>query len=209
MLLSDPHGPAFTLPAQLRDYPEWHRGRCRYGLWMILVEQPPLLEHIRQLQRQLADLLHPCGARQPHLTLFVCGFEQPRPRHDDDFTPHLLQAQLEALGSDAGAPCELPLRTADAFASAAILPVDDPENRLADWRATLARTSREIRQQHYLPHLTLGLFKQRIAADALRERLLELAPPPEPLQVSALHYASYEARDLFGALRSQRHINLR
>ena len=35
MLFSDPaNSPAETLVTELRDYPQWHRGRQRYGVWV-------------------------------------------------------------------------------------------------------------------------------------------------------------------------------
>ena len=91
MLLSDT-GVSFaeTTVAQLRDYPEWHRGRCRYAIWMIPINCPKVLACIDQVTASLADLLHP-SRRQPHITLFVCGFEGESVSHDDDFTPAQLQ----------------------------------------------------------------------------------------------------------------------
>ncbi len=194
---------AQTLPAELRDYPEWHRGRPRYGLWMIPVEQPALLAYIAALQTQLADLLHPPGARQAHLTLFVCGFEQPRVQFDDDFPPARLAAQQAALQAAFTAPCELPLGAVDSFASAAFIPVGDPQRQLAAWREQLAACSREIRQADYVPHITLGLYRRRLPAAQLRARLAALPAPPQALRVEQLHYASYASVEQFGALHSQ------
>lgn len=197
-----------TLPAELRDYPEWHRGRPRYGIWMIPVRQPALLSYITELQSQLADLLHPPGARQAHLTLFVCGFAQPAERFDDDFTPQRLQAQIKQLRRSAGPACTLPLGAPDSFASAAFLPVGDPEGRLARWRAILGSASEEIRQADYVPHITLGLYRRQIDAQTLRQRLAELPATELTLEVDELHYASYESGAQFGALHSEYRVAL-
>lgn len=145
--------PRHTLPAELRDYPRWHRGRPHYAVWMVEVQQPALLAYIQHLQEQLADLLHPPGARQPHLTLFVCGFPQASQRYADDFTPARLDSQLQHLRPRAGSACVLPLGAADSFASAAFIPVYDPQQRLANWRQALAAGSREIRQAEYIAHI--------------------------------------------------------
>src|SRR5690606_22906265 len=155
-----------------------------------------------------ADLLHPPGARQAHLTLFVCGFAQPAERFDDDFTPQRLQAQIEQLRRSAGPACELPLGAPDSFASAAFLPVGDPEGRLARWRAILGSASEEIRQADYVPHITLGLYRRQIDAQTLRQRLAELPAPTLDLIVDELHYASYESREQFGALHSEHRVAL-
>lgn len=204
MLFSDAErGPRETLATELRDYPEWHRGRRRYGVWLAPVTDPALLGYVGDAQRQLADLIHASPQRQPHLTLFVCGFEQPARVADDDFSPAQLQRQIELLGASRGPACVLPLGRPDSFASAAFLPVGDPSGRLDGWRRTLGEAAREVRQAVYVPHVTLGLYRRRVGADVIRRRLAQLAPPPVPLRVGQLHYATYDARTLFGPLESR------
>lgn len=204
MLFSDPlASPAETLVAELRDYPEWHRGRERYGVWIAPVEQPALLAYIDEARRRLGDLLHPSPQRQPHLTVFVCGFHQPCAVHDDDFPPDRLQRQITLLESAIGAPCTLPLAAPDSFASAAFIPVGDPEGRLAQWRVLLGHASREVRQAAYVPHLTLGLYRRRLGADALRQRLAAIEAPSVALSIRQLHYVTYDARSQFGPLHVQ------
>lgn len=204
MLFSDPlASPAETLVANLRDYPEWHRGRERYGVWIAPVEQPALLAYIAEVRRELDNLLHPCPDRQPHLTVFVCGFDQPAAVHDDDFPPDRLQRQITLLEANPGAPCTLPLAAPDSFASAAFIPVGDPEGRLAQWRTLLGGASREVRQAHYVPHITLGLYRRRISADALRQRLAAIDAPNVALSINQLHYVTYDTRSHFGPLHRQ------
>jgi 2'-5' RNA ligase len=209
MLFSDArHGPSETIVAELRDYPEWHRGRLRFGVWMISVEDPALLDYIESAQRRLADLLHPSLQRQPHLTMFVCGFEQSACIADDDFSPMQLQAQIDALHRERGTSCSLPLAGPDSFASAAFIPVGDPEGRLTIWREVLGRKVREVRQAPYTPHITLGLYRRKITAEIVRQRLSEIEAPPVSLRVGSLHYATYDARLQFGSLESQRRLVL-
>lgn len=204
MLFSDPQAsPAETLVAELRDYPEWHRGRERYGVWVAFVEQPALLAYIEEARRQLDDLLHPSPQRQPHLTLFVCGFPQAENVHDDDFPAERLQRQITLLEESIGTPCTLPLAALDSFASAAFIPVGDPEGRLAQWRTLLARGSREVRQAPYVPHITLGLYRRRISANALRQRLATIEASSVALSIDQLHYVTYDARNHFGPLVSE------
>jgi len=127
MLISDvKHGPSETVIAELRDYPEWHRQRQRYGVWIVPVNDPLLLDYIEATRRRLADLLHSSEQRQPHLTLFVCGFEQRARIADDDFAPAQLHQQIESLQSLRSAECSLPLGAPDSFAGAAFIPVTDP-----------------------------------------------------------------------------------
>ncbi len=209
MLFSDPvSAPAETLVASLRDYPEWHRGRERYGVWIVPVVQPALLAYIDEVRRQLQDLLHPCPERQPHLTLFVCGFDQPVRTYDDDFVAMQLQQQVARLQAGAGSACALPLARPDSFASAAFIPVGDPEGRLAAWRATLRAAGREVRQAAYVPHITLGLYRRCVAASEIRARLGALQAPDPWLAVEQLHYATYLARSQFGALHAHHRVML-
>lgn len=209
MLFSDPvAAPAETWPAPWRDYPEWHRGRQRYGVWIVPIEQADLLDWLDACRRQLHDLLHPSPQRPPHLTVFVCGFEQPRRVHDDDFTAQACERQLAALRAHASAPSALPLACVDSFASAAFVPVGDPQGLLAGWRHRLGQASREIRQSAYVPHITLGLYRKRVEAAALRQRLQALPAPSVALQVKRLIYATYVARQHMGPLRAQHIVSM-
>ena len=209
MLLSHPsQAPDETLVAELRDYPEWHRGRRRYAIWMAPVHCPALLAYLCELQARLGDLLH-ATERQAHLTLFVCGFEQPQARADDDFTAAQLRRQIDALARLRSPAGTLELGAPDSFASAAFVPVIDRHGLLQRWRAALAQGGREVRQAAYVPHITLGLYKRRIGAGELRQRLAELpAAPHSQLQIDELHFATYASDALFGRLDTQRRIPL-
>ena len=209
MLLSDTRaGPRESLVAELRDYPEWHRGRARYGVWLVPVFDESLHDYVRAARQCLSDLLHPSPQRQLHLTLFVCGFEQPARLADDDFTPAQLRRQIELLGQARGGPCVLPLGPVDSFASAAFIPVGDPAGRLSRWRHVLEHAGREVRQATYVPHITLGLYRRKVTAKDLRARLGDIGLPPVSLKVTELHYATYCARTHFGPLESHHRMVL-
>ena len=197
-----------TQVTEVRDYPEWHRGRSRYGLWMIPVNCPALLAHIEQLKRQLSDLLHPSD-RQPHITLFVCGFEQPEARLDDDFTPTQLQQQIAALRALHSRPCTLYIGPPTSFSSAAYLPVADPQQRLEQWRQALGKVCGEVRQAAYVPHITLGLYRRQVSSQVLHQRLRSLvAPAAMSLSVEALEYVSYLQSAQFSRLECHQRIPL-
>ena len=208
MLFSDAKaGPAQTLVADLRDYPEWHCGRMRYGVWVVPVVDTELLEYIRFARNRLADLLHPSPRRQPHLTVFVCGFHGEGDRNDD-FPPRRLEQQVALLEARAGATCRLPLARLDSFASAAFIPVGDPMGRLAQWRGVLQACSGEIRQAPYVAHITLGLYRRCVSAAELRQRLGDVEAPPPSLTAGELQYATYDARDQLGPLDCVRRVVL-
>lgn len=196
-----------TIATERRDYPEWHKGRGRYAIWMIPIDCPRVLAYLDQVTRQLADLLHP-SQRQPHITLFVCGFEQERQVHNDDFTAAQLQQQIAALRA-LPLSATLQIGRPDSFASAAYLSVADPDGHMHAWRSALADGCSEIRPMVYVPHITLGLYRQRIRADKLQERLDEVHYPSELLlPVSRLEYATYSSADMFGLLECRQTIQL-
>lgn len=210
MLLSQAQtGPTHTLPCELRDYPQWHRGRQRYAVWSIPVDCPAVLARMQAARELLGDWLHPADQRQAHITLFVCGFIASQRQHSDDFTAPQLERQSQALAQLRPRAFSLQIGGLDSFASAAFLQVTDARQQLPLLRRQLAGATREIRQAPYHPHLTLGLYRQRIAAAAWRERATALAElPPLPLAVKELHYCSYQAQQLFGPLRVERRLPL-
>lgn len=210
MRICDPaNSPPRSIPCELRDYPEWHHGRRRYGVWLLPVQCPSLLAHIYRLRTELADLLHPAGQRQAHISLFVCGFASGLRRHDDDFSKAQRQQQLRELGQHPGQTLTLAVGMADSFASAAFLPIHDESGQLQQWRDRLARHATEIRQAPYSAHITLGLYRRSLPAQLLRERLMALhEAQPRTLQIRQIQYATYNAQQLFGPLRVKHSLHL-
>ena len=190
-----------TLPQEDRDYPEWHQGRTHYGVWLIDADVGAVRERITQAQAHLAPLLvH--HQRQPHITLFVCGFIADVVAHGDDFTPAMLAAQQAALQALQIKPFTLQIGAIDSFDSAVFLRVDDPDNGLAPLRHALGQGTREIRQSTYVPHLTVGLYSGAFDKAVVAGKLHSFAHHiPIPLRVERIHFARYEARVLGGPLQ--------
>ena len=191
-----------TLPQEDRDYPEWHLGRTHYGVWLIDADVGAVRERITQAQAHLAPLLvH--HQRQPHITLFVCGFVADVAAHGDDFTPAMLAAQQAALQALQIKPFTLQIGAIDSFDSAVFLRVDDPDNGLAPLRQALGQGTREIRQSAYVPHLTVGLYNGVFDTQIVAGQLQSFAArTPIPLRVQRIHFARYEARVLGGPLET-------
>ena len=189
------------MPQEDRDYPEWHQGRTHYGVWLIDADVGAVRERITQAQAHLAPLLvH--HQRQPHITLFVCGFMADVTAHGDDFTPAMLAAQQAALQALQLEPFTLHIGAIDSFDSAVFLRVDDPDNGLAPLRHALGQGTREIRQSAYVPHLTVGLYSGAFDTQAVVGQLQSFASHTSiPLRVERIHFARYEARVLGGPLQ--------
>lgn len=209
MLLSDPsHAPRQLQTAQWRDHPEWHRGRPRYALWSIPVECPAVLRRMQAARELLGNWLHPPGARAAHITLFVCGFPCTAAFHDDDIPSAVLEAQLQDLTALQPRPFTLHIGALDSFASAAFLRVTNagPLERL---RETLGKRTREVRQAPYVPHLTLGLYRQAASAEDWHRRAAPLRTCTElELPVRELQLVSYAACEPAGALRVEQRLVL-
>jgi hypothetical protein len=207
--MSEPVDFSSSLITEPRDYPEWHRGRDEYGVWLLPVRCPALLAYIRQAQAELADLLLPCAGRQPHLTLYVCGFSAPQQRLDDDYSEAMLAEHHQQLSALQPAPTRLALPGLDSFSSAAYIAVEDSEGELAHWRRALAASHEEIRFAPYRAHITLGLYRRSLPRAELMARLQALPPlPVSHLTVDRILYATYQARQLQGPLQVRRCIRL-
>ena len=189
-----------TLPVEDRDYPEWRKGRTHYGVWLIDADIGPVRARLQQAQSHLAPLLAQ-SQRQPHITVFVCGFIADVVAHDDDFTPAMLAAQQAALQALQPAAFTLHIGAIDSFDSAVFLRVSDPDNGLAPLRHALGQGTREIRQSAYVPHLTVGLYRGAFDKQQVSAQLQSFVPDaPIPLRVERIHFARYEARVLGGPL---------
>ncbi len=195
-------GQAYSQISVLRDYPEWHRGRRRYALWGIDAQLPAIQQRMRSAQTLLGDWLHPGYRRQAHITLFVCGFPCQNSAFNDDIAMSCLAAQQRVLQDLAATPFELQIGGLGSFASAPYLQVNDPQQRLPALRAALAGMHPEVRQSHYLPHLTLGLYQRRVSRAQWQVCCADwLAEAPLSLPVDSLYLLSYRADELYGPLR--------
>lgn len=176
----------------------WRRGRQRYAVWGLRVLDPAVTARLRAAQRALAPWIHPVA--EPHLTLWVAGFPARRPRWDDDIAWALLRAQRRALlCAGLGRPGRgLPTLTVGglgAFASCAVLGVQDPAGWLGAARAALATVGGEQRFAPYRPHLTVGLWTQSWPTAPLRAAITPLAhAPPLALGPAALELWMLDAR---------------
>lgn len=200
-------GRATTIASRIGDFPEWHRGRPCYAVWAIALDDAAIQARLDGLRRALHGLLLPGGARQPHVTLQVCGFPAALPARPDDFGPQQLQAQLDALAG--AAAFELHIGGAFSFVSAACLSVRDPAGSLARLRAAWQQAAPCSDATPYVPHVTAGLYAGAWPLREVRARLQPLRrAPPLRLQVEALDWMSYDSRHVAGPLRPLLRVEL-
>jgi len=193
-----------SVPLEDRDYPEWRRGRQRYGIWMIDADTAPLRERIALARAELGDLLT-AHQRSPHITLFVCGFIVKNAVRidpfDDDFDEVMRTRQRDALLAAELPAFSLEIGGINSFDSAVFLEVHGAGGALRKLRGALRRGQGEICPSRYTPHLTVGLYRDAFAKSELRRRLAPLAAlPPLRLDVREIVFAGYDACSLDGPL---------
>jgi 2'-5' RNA ligase len=197
-----------TLATELRDFPEWHGGIRHYAVWALPVDCPLWLQRITDLQRQLAPLLHPGYARQPHITLFACGLVDQR-----HFHPQQARQQAQALLSLQLPALQLEATGLSTFTTAPWLGIAAVDNHLSQIRQTLAQFSPEDSPAPaYRPHITLGFYQQAWPLKSIHSRLAALEtnlPPLPPLNVNRLELCFYSTHDIQGRLTVQDSIELK
>ena len=198
-----------TLPTKNRDYQGWHRGRKKYAAWTIDIQDPPVQSRFDAARAHLSDFLLKPYFRQAHVTLFVCGFLADVERFDDDFSTDGLKRQLQALKEARLAPFEIEIGGIDSFATAPFLEVFDVTGGIEKIRNVLSSTHAEIREAAYVPHVTLGLYKDRFARKMVAERVSVLSPESRIIYwVDEIHLMTYSALEIAGPLKRHRTIQL-
>ena len=197
-----------TIPAGKRDYVEWHRGRTTYGLWLVELGTEEISQKVEAAQEHLSDFLLKPYHRQPHISLFICGFLAENPSFDDDYSTEQLQAHAELLISASIKPFAIEIGGLNSFASAPFLEVRDPDNGIERVRAVLSTTTREIGRSSFTPHVTVGLYSQSFQGRDVAGKISTFQSKPIRLIVERVTFATYEAREIAGALTRKHTIPL-
>lgn len=190
-----------TLPTRVRDYSRWHRGRPKYAVWALGVDAPEVLRRFDSARAYLSKFLLTPYRRQPHITVFVCGFLTHASEYADDYTFDQRMRHLRDLTEAQIAPFELHIRGISSFAAAPFLEVGDPAGGIQKLRRVLEETHSEIRMEPYTPHLTLGLYADCFEARILAEKMASFQDDhPLPLPVNRLCLITYSPSEIAGPL---------
>ncbi len=197
-----------TIPAEIRDFPEWHHGRETYSVWILPLENEAIQGKFEAARQHLNGYLLEPYQRQPHITLFVCGFLVDAPQYEDDFTQAQLGSQIQVLGNTRMRPFEIEIGGLNSFASAPFLEVHDPQGGITRLREILANGAREFRSAPYRPHLTVGLYAGAFASEEVARRLAEFPVEPIRWKVECIAFASYRAQEIAGRLAYRHEVGL-
>jgi len=198
-----------TIPAEIRDFPEWHHGRETYAVWVLTLEDDAIYEKFKSARRHLDSYLLEPYRRQPHITLFVCGFLVETPHYNDDFNQSQLLTQLNTLGEANVPSFEIKIGGLNSFASAPFLEVYDPEGGIPILREALSRGAREFRTAPYTPHLTVGLYAGAFPSGEVLNRLAGFSSEPIQWKVTQITLATYRANEFTGILSYKHQISLK
>ena len=161
----------------------WHQGRRWYNVSVLMLEEPEIQARRAAVFSALAPLLRPSAPATPHITVWVHGFGPP------DFSME-------------GEEVDVVVGRVNSFRSCVFLEVYAPQ--LPQLRSGFSGP--EERYAPYLPHLTVGCYRQ-----AARPReLLPLFRPFRrlpPLRLRArLQAMCVDAWDEAGSLHPARSI---
>lgn len=200
--------PVTVLPFTTADYPEWHKGRQRYGVWYIPIDDAVVADYCGQLRGELHELLADDYRRQWHITLFVNGFYVDDCQYDDDFDNDILSKQINALEQLSLSNFHLTTQALGSFINCAHLGIA-PHLELVRIRQHLGSHHREIAPLAYTPHITLGLYRQAFDYDRVINHLMSVTTRSLCLPVNRLIFATFDANDLQGKLYNQYEITLK
>jgi 2'-5' RNA ligase len=198
-----------TVPYVIRDFPDWHRGRREYTVWVVELAQDDILAKVEAARKHLSGLLLNSYRRQPHITLFVCGFFTDSPRFDDDFCQSQLDAHLQLLSEAKVDPFSIEIGGLNSFVSAPFLEVHDKEGGIERVRGLLSTLGREVDRDTFTPHVTVGLYSEAFSTKAVIEKLSAFPGDPVNCAVERISFAAYSASEICGPLVYKRYAVLR
>ena len=189
-----------TVPSITQDYPEWHRGRKDYALWLIELGNEEIHKKVHAAREHLAEFLLKPYQRQPHITLFVCGFLADTPRFKDDYGREELRVHTQLLNDSKVKPFSIEIGKLNSFASAPFLEVDDSEGGIHRVRSLLSNAAKEIGRSAFMPHLTVGLYSGTFSSTVVGRRISTFSSEPVRFKVERITFASYQAQEIAGPL---------
>ncbi len=190
-----------TLPTEKRDYEEWHRGRKKYAVWTIGIQSQPVQSRFDAARAHLAEFLFKPYQRQPHVTLFVCGFLAEVERFEDDYTVEDIEYCLRQLREARLSPFKIKIGGINSFAAAPFLEVFDLSGGIERVRNVMSGNRFEIRDGKYIPHLTLGLYSGPFETKTVVKKISSFCPDsPITHFVDKISLTTYSACTIAGPL---------
>jgi len=182
------------------DFSAWHRGRTHFAVWAIAVDDPRLTARLAEARLRFGTLLRGDYARQPHITLQVCGFPCRQAAATDDYGLDRLAGQARRLAASGVGPFDIALGACNSFAAAPFFEVADRSASLARLRDALEAEHAEERSVPYVPHLTLGLYAAETPVATVLPCIDACVAAPIALRVERIELMAYESSVIGGPL---------
>lgn len=193
-----------TLKNYDRDFIEWHNGRQYYSLWAVEVEEPSWLKNVANARRYLSSYLLSGCHRQPHITIYTCGFVDK-----GDAYREMLEEQIKLIKASNLRQFPIHLVGLNSFISSPYLAIEDPTNTFSRIRGILSTTVLEDRIDEYVPHITVGLYDDVYSTIELAGRIDSFdMTRTSSVEVTRLTYFFYETHSICSPLEKQFHIEL-
>jgi hypothetical protein len=197
-----------TIPSLVKDHVDWHRGRREYAVWLIELGSGEIRDKVEAAREHLSEFLLKPYLRQPHVTLFACGFLTGAPCHADDYCTGQFHAHLQKLQGSKVGQFSIRIGKLNSFASAPFFEVEDPEGGIDQVRAILSALGPEIGRDSYTPHLTVGLYSRVFNSASVGRKIASFSSTPSVVTIERVSFASYEARDIAGPLTYRSEVAL-
>lgn len=189
-------------PLIWQDYSDWHKNRTAFGVWYIEIERTDLVNYCQNLRDEFADFLCDDYQRQFHITLFVNGFFVDNKQYADDFDKTDLLLQINSLKKLNLSPFSLTLANLDSFLGALFIHIL-PDDNLLKVREVLKQTHQEISPSHYIPHITLGFYKDNFLGQEILDKMAKVNTENIEFNVTKLIFGTYNPKELQGKLTPQ------
>lgn len=188
-----------VIPVTTQDYSAWHKNRPYFCVWYIGVDDSNILNYCQMKQKEFSQFLTHDYNRQFHITLFVNGFWVENQVCDDDFNLSQLTKQINVLNELNLKPFKLNLSNFHSFDNCLSIQVLH-NNNLINIRNTLKSVHDEISPSYYIPHITLGFYKDYFLKQTIYHRIKLSEIKKLTLTVNKLTCGVYNAQELQGQL---------
>ncbi len=185
------------------DFVQWHRGRPYYYCWLVMVEAPAWKSALRQAALRLGPWLLSGYARQSHVTILPGGF----PRRES--------LDMSAISACARRipPFWISLGPLGSFTSSPCFEVVDSDAMLGRLRSALRPVLRDplaqVSDSSYLPHLTVGLYRDRFSTGGIAAAIASFPVPVDTaILVDRISLCAYDTGTIKGPLTEVARVEL-
>ncbi|MGL4673747.1 MAG: 2'-5' RNA ligase family protein [Wohlfahrtiimonas sp.] len=192
------------------DFYDWHKGRSKYAVWVLELNDEQFLQRYQKAQQHLSPYLISTYERKPHITLAPCGFLSSEKQHHDNYCWDAIEQDIEKILSLELNVIEVVIR--NILISYAIAPgfeVLDLQGDLKRLNDSLAKHDHFEENYDYFPHVTVGLYNDEWPTDLILEVLQHFEIEEDiVLKFNVIKLVSYAPTVSGGQLKDELMINL-